>query len=75
MTIPRTALGKQLAPGEYQVQLLSGDTPEPRAIKTGLKDDIKVEVLEGLAEHDKVVIGEAPAVSEDEGHEEEDEMS
>ena len=72
LTIPRTALGKQLGPGEYQVQVLNGETPETRTIQTGLKDDIKVEVLEGLSEHDKVVIGQATG---DEGREKEDEMS
>lgn len=75
LTIPRTALGKRLGPGEYQVQRLTGDVPQTLTIKTGLQDEIKVEVLAGLEEGDRVVIGQAPAANGAPDETDEDELS
>ena len=61
LTIPRTALGKRLGPGEYQVQRLTGDVPQTLTIKTGLQDEIKVEVLAGLEEGDRIALNDLGA--------------
>lgn len=55
--IPVAALGRQLR-GEdsYEVQIAVGDRIESRVIKTGINDRIYVEVKEGIAEGEQVVI-------------------
>jgi HlyD family secretion protein len=50
--------GRQVTPGAKQrVWLLQDGKPVERQVKTGLSDGQKMEVLEGLAEGDKVIIG------------------
>lgn len=64
LTIPQTALGKKLGENEYEVTLLKeNDQKETRRIKTGMKDDIKVEVVSGLSEQEKVTLNQGSPVS------------
>ncbi|WP_324007294.1 macrolide transporter subunit MacA [Aeromonas dhakensis] len=64
LTIPQTALGKKLGENEYEVTLLKeDDQKETRRIKTGMKDDIKVEVVSGLSEQEKVTLNQGSPVS------------
>ncbi|MDM5053062.1 macrolide transporter subunit MacA [Aeromonas dhakensis] len=64
LTIPQTALGKKLGENEYEVTLLKeDDQKETRRIKTGMKDDIKVEVVSGLNEQEKVTLNQGSPVS------------
>lgn len=64
LTIPQTALGKKLGENEYEVTLLKDDAQkETRRIKTGMKDDIKVEVVSGLSEQEQVTLGQGKPVS------------
>lgn len=50
--------GRQVTPGGKQrVWLLQDGKPVERQVKTGLSDGQKMEVLEGLAEGDKVIVG------------------
>ncbi len=64
LTIPQTALGKKLGENEYEVTLIKDDDQkETRRIKTGMKDDIKVEVVSGLTEQDKVKLGQSAPVN------------
>ncbi|MBW3690385.1 macrolide transporter subunit MacA [Aeromonas dhakensis] len=64
LTIPQTALGKKLGENEYEVTLLKeDDQKETRRIKTGMKDDIKVEVVSGLSEQEKVTLNQGAPVS------------
>ncbi|OCA64188.1 efflux transporter periplasmic adaptor subunit [Aeromonas piscicola] len=66
LTIPQTALGKKLGENEYEVTLLNDDDQkETRRIKTGMKDDIKVEVVSGLSEQEKVTLNQGKPVSND----------
>jgi RND family efflux transporter, MFP subunit len=60
LTIPLTALGKK-TPDGYEVQVLINGTPESRRIRTGLSDSVHMEVTDGLAEGDEVIIGEGSA--------------
>ncbi|MGY3856041.1 efflux RND transporter periplasmic adaptor subunit [Aeromonas intestinalis] len=63
LAIPQTALGKKLGDNEYEVTLLKSDEQrETRRIKTGMKDDIKIEVISGLDEQDKVTLEQGQPV-------------
>ena len=55
--------GKPAADGNwYMVRVVGKDgQPEPRRIKVGLNNGSNVQVLEGLSETDKVVVGEVTA--------------
>ncbi|MGN4933891.1 efflux RND transporter periplasmic adaptor subunit [Aeromonas rivipollensis] len=67
LAIPQTALGKKLGENEYEVTLLKEDgQKETRRIKTGMKDDIKIEVVSGLDEQDKVTLEQGKPVQNDE---------
>ncbi len=57
LTIPLSALGRMIAQDQYHVTVLrENGEKEQVAVKIGLKDEAKVEILEGLAEGDEVVL-------------------
>lgn len=58
--IPASALGRRGKDGSYTVRVLGEDgQPQPRQIHVGINNNVNAEVLEGLAEGDKVVLAEA----------------
>lgn len=57
-TLSVAALGKRVADGRYEVRRLIDGQPQTVLVKTGLRNDLNVQVLDGLKEHDKVVLGE-----------------
>ena len=60
--IPASALGPRGQDGRYSVRVLGADgQPTPRHIRVGINNNVNAEVTEGLAEGDKVVLGEAAA--------------
>ena len=59
LAIPLSVLGQRLAGNRYEVQVLVNDRPESRAITTGRKDSVHIEVLEGLTEGERLVIGDS----------------
>ena len=59
LVIPLSVLGQRLAGNRYEVQVLVNDRPESRAITTGRKDSVHIEVLEGLSEGERLVIGDS----------------
>ena len=59
LVIPLSVLGQRLAGNRYEVQVLVNDRPESRAITTGRKDSVHIEVLEGLTEGERLVIGDS----------------
>jgi len=67
LTVPQTALGKQLAENEYEVTVVKSDeTTETRHIKTGMKDEIRIEVVNGLSEQEEVKLNHGdPAANEE----------
>ncbi|WP_323065803.1 macrolide transporter subunit MacA [Aeromonas jandaei] len=67
LTVPQTALGKSLGDNEYEVTVIKDDeTTETRHIKTGMKDEIRIEVVSGLDEKEQVQLNHgAPAAQDD----------
>jgi len=62
LTIPSSALGRRGRDGSYTVRVVGADgNAEPRTIKVGINTNVTVEVIEGLAEGDRVVLGDASA--------------
>lgn len=57
LKIPLAALGKEISPTEYEVQVLVNGQPETRQVTLGTRNDVEAEVVKGLAEHEKVVTG------------------
>ncbi|RON51640.1 macrolide transporter subunit MacA [Pseudomonas frederiksbergensis] len=65
LTIPVAALGSKNGDGSFPVRVLDAEgQAQMRNVKTGINNNVRAEIKEGLAEGDKVVIGEpAPAVA------------
>lgn len=60
LTIPSAALGQRTRDGGYNVRVLDEKGQiEDRRIKTGLNDKVTVEVISGLAEGERVVVGQS----------------
>jgi macrolide-specific efflux system membrane fusion protein len=58
--IPAAALGPQGPDGTYTVRVADeAGVPQPRQIKVGINNSANAQVLEGLTEGERVVIGEA----------------
>jgi len=69
LVIPASALGRyDRKTGRHEVKVLEGPADEPReqkvvsrSVKVGLNNRVQAQVLEGLAEGDRVVVGDASA--------------
>ncbi|PCR97630.1 efflux RND transporter periplasmic adaptor subunit [Pseudomonas sp. FW215-R2] len=59
-TVSVAALGKRAADGRYEVRRLVDGQPQTVLVTTGLRNDLSVQVLDGLKENDEVVLGEEP---------------
>jgi macrolide-specific efflux system membrane fusion protein len=59
LCIPVSALGDKVKDGRVTVKVLAGDLAETRRIRTGISNNVQVQVLEGLREGEKVVIGDS----------------
>ncbi|QKZ05037.1 MULTISPECIES: macrolide transporter subunit MacA [Pseudomonas] len=59
LTVPVAALGPRNADGSYGVQVVdSKGFAQARTVHTGINNNVQVQITQGLAEGDKVVIGE-----------------
>ncbi|MCF7749874.1 efflux RND transporter periplasmic adaptor subunit [Bacillus subtilis subsp. subtilis] len=64
LTIPAVALGPKTRDGHYMVRVADADgMPTPRKVKIGINNGANAEVLSGLKEGDKVVVGEGGAAA------------
>jgi len=65
LTVPVAALGPRNADGSFPVRVLDAKGKAvSRNVQTGINNNVKVQILDGLAEGDKVVIGDpSPAVA------------
>lgn len=62
LTIPSVALGPKTREGQYVVRVADADgMPQPRKVKIGINTGSSAEVLSGLKEGEKVVVGEGSA--------------
>lgn len=67
LTVPQTALGKSLGDNEYEVTVIKEEeTTETRHIKTGMKDEIRIEVISGLSEKEEVQLNHGAPADNDE---------
>lgn len=57
LIVPLAALGREITPTEYEVEVLKDDQPEIRQVTIGSRNDINVEIVKGLAENDLVITG------------------
>ncbi|MCF1502596.1 efflux RND transporter periplasmic adaptor subunit [Afifella sp. H1R] len=65
LTLPSAALGNKGADGTYSVHVLGADgNVAERKVKIGLNDKIRAEVVSGLSEGDRVVMGQPGAASD-----------
>ncbi|MEQ4923865.1 macrolide transporter subunit MacA [Proteus hauseri] len=58
LLIPLSALGDEKSANQYNVDVLVEGKPEKRVVKIGMRTDVYAEVLSGLNENDKVILGE-----------------
>jgi membrane fusion protein, macrolide-specific efflux system len=65
LTVPVAALGAKNQDGSYVIRVLDAEgKAQPRNVRTGINNNVRAEIKDGLAEGDKVVIGEpTPAVA------------
>ncbi|AFQ49869.1 macrolide transporter subunit MacA [Burkholderia cepacia] len=62
LSMPTAALGEKHKDGTYSVRVLRADgSTEARAVRIGINNNVRVEVLAGLKDGERVVIGEAAA--------------
>ncbi|MDN7489265.1 macrolide transporter subunit MacA [Burkholderia sp. AU31652] len=60
LSIPAAALGEKRKDGTYAVRVLRADgSTETRNVRIGINNNVRVEVLAGLKDGERVVIGEA----------------
>ena len=64
LMVPVAALGSRNADGSYPLRVLDAKGKAvSRDVKTGINNNVKVQILDGLVEGDKVVIGDASPVA------------
>jgi membrane fusion protein, macrolide-specific efflux system len=62
LAIPQSVLGNGIG-DRFQVQVLNNGKAETRMIKTGFKDNVYIQVLEGLEEGAQVIVGDSAAAA------------
>jgi len=62
LAIPVAALGDKQKDGRVSVKVLVGEQAEIRMIRTGIANNVQVQVLEGLKESEKVVVGDSTSL-------------
>ncbi|AWK41441.1 macrolide transporter subunit MacA [Photorhabdus laumondii subsp. laumondii] len=64
LMIPLSALGKQITPTRYEVDILNGGKEEKREVTVGVRNDVNIQILSGLKEHEQVITGHSEAGDE-----------
>lgn len=62
LCIPVAALVDKGKEGRATVKVLKGAAAEPRSIRTGISNNVQVQVLEGLRAGEKVVVGDSTSL-------------
>lgn len=58
LCIPSSSLDNK-KDGQATVQVLSGEKAETRTIRTGISNNVSVQVIDGLREGEKVIVGDS----------------
>ncbi|MDY0391075.1 MAG: efflux RND transporter periplasmic adaptor subunit [Desulfobulbus oligotrophicus] len=64
LCIPTSAIVSKPMDGKAIVRVLTGEQVETRTIDTGISNNIQIQVLDGLSEGEKIIIGDSSEVSE-----------
>lgn len=59
LCIPVSALGEKLKDGRMTVKVLAGEQTEVRTIRTGISNSVQIQVIDGLRDGEKVIIGDS----------------
>ena len=59
LCIPVSVLGEKQKDGKTTVRVLVGEQAENRSIRTGISNNVQIQVLDGLREGEKVIIGDS----------------
>jgi macrolide-specific efflux system membrane fusion protein len=59
LCIPVSVLGEKQKDGKTTVRVLVGEQAETRMIRTGISNNVQIQVLDGLKEGEKVVVGDS----------------
>jgi macrolide-specific efflux system membrane fusion protein len=59
LCVPVSALGEKQKDGKTTVRVLVGEQAETRTIRTGISNNVQIQVLAGLREGEKVIIGDS----------------
>lgn len=59
LCVPVSALGEKQKDGKTTVRVLAGEQPETRTVRTGISNNVQIQVLDGLREGEKVIIGDS----------------
>jgi macrolide-specific efflux system membrane fusion protein len=62
LTIPVSALGDKQAEGTVTVRVLTGDQVAIRTIRTGISNNVHIQVLGGLKDGDNVILGDSSSL-------------
>lgn len=62
LCIPVSAIADRRKDGSSSIRVLAGGVAETRKIRTGISNNVQIQVLEGLKEGEKVVIGDSADV-------------
>jgi len=62
LCIPTSALGEKQKDGKTMVRVLVGEQAENRSIRTGISNNVQIQVLDGLREGEKVIIGDSSSL-------------
>lgn len=62
LSIPVLALGDRQKNGKTTVRVLVGEQAENRTIRTGISNNVQIQVLDGLREGEKVIIGDSSSL-------------
>jgi macrolide-specific efflux system membrane fusion protein len=62
LCIPVSALGEKQKDGKTTVRVLAGEQAETRPIRTGISNNVQIQVLDGLREGEKVIIGDSSSL-------------
>lgn len=59
LCIPVSALGEKLKDGTITVKVLAGEQTVVRKIRTGISNSVQIQVIDGLRDGEKVIIGDS----------------